>query len=161
MLVCAFLCASGTRDRGCSAHPAFPAPSFREGEMVTQTSGDCAARTRTHVSLRCHAPRRRGIAAASRFYRWRLWNTGSPVEPGDDEWRGCLKFESETAPAAISCRSPRACSRVQPKYFSANNTGYRHTPQRGRRRSAPPAAAVLRSARRPPPSAWRGGGGKR
>ena len=32
MLVCAFLCASCTRDRGCSAHPAFPAPSHREGQ---------------------------------------------------------------------------------------------------------------------------------
>ena len=33
MLVCAFLCATGTRDRGCSAHPAFPAPSLRrEGQ---------------------------------------------------------------------------------------------------------------------------------
>jgi hypothetical protein len=27
MLVCAFFCANCTRDRGCSAHPAFPAPS--------------------------------------------------------------------------------------------------------------------------------------
>jgi hypothetical protein len=27
MLVCVFLCASCTRDRGCSKHPAFPAPS--------------------------------------------------------------------------------------------------------------------------------------
>ena len=32
MLVCAFLCASCTRDRGCSAHPAFPAPSHRAGQ---------------------------------------------------------------------------------------------------------------------------------
>ena len=32
MLVCAFLCASCTRDRGCSVHPAFPAPSHREGQ---------------------------------------------------------------------------------------------------------------------------------
>src|ERR1700730_11936173 len=30
MLVCVFLCALCTRDRGCSAHPAFPAPSSRE-----------------------------------------------------------------------------------------------------------------------------------
>jgi hypothetical protein len=27
MLVCAFFCAHCTRDRGCSVHPAFPAPS--------------------------------------------------------------------------------------------------------------------------------------
>ena len=30
MLVCAFLCANCTRDRGCSVHPAFPAPSDLE-----------------------------------------------------------------------------------------------------------------------------------
>jgi hypothetical protein len=39
-----------TRDRGCSAHPAFPAPLvFRRAE-VTQSSGAfSAARTRTHI----------------------------------------------------------------------------------------------------------------
>src|SRR5438552_8708638 len=31
MLVCAYTHSFGTRDRGCSAHPAFPAPSFFEG----------------------------------------------------------------------------------------------------------------------------------
>jgi hypothetical protein len=31
MLVCAFLSASCTRDRGCSKHPAFPAPSHFRG----------------------------------------------------------------------------------------------------------------------------------
>jgi len=30
MLVCAFAMCTGTRDRGCSAHPVFPAPSFQE-----------------------------------------------------------------------------------------------------------------------------------
>ena len=40
MLVCAFVCATGTRDRGCSAHPAFPAPSvFEEGQRICKTSG--------------------------------------------------------------------------------------------------------------------------
>src|SRR5262245_28019873 len=35
MLVCSFLSAIGTRDRGCSAHPAFPAPSpFDEGQRI-------------------------------------------------------------------------------------------------------------------------------
>jgi hypothetical protein len=32
MLVCTFVCANRTRDRGCSKHPVFPAPSnFEEG----------------------------------------------------------------------------------------------------------------------------------
>src|SRR6185503_20962243 len=34
MLVCSFVCANRTRDRGCSKHPVFPAPSLlREGEI--------------------------------------------------------------------------------------------------------------------------------
>ncbi len=31
MLVCTFVCANRTRDRGCSQHPVFPAPSDQEG----------------------------------------------------------------------------------------------------------------------------------
>jgi hypothetical protein len=37
MLVCALLCAHCTRDRGCSAHPVFPAPSL--GESFGPASG--------------------------------------------------------------------------------------------------------------------------
>ena len=39
MLVCALLCAHSTRDRGCSAHPVFPAPSHREGRATRHNSG--------------------------------------------------------------------------------------------------------------------------
>src|SRR5438046_10750077 len=40
MLVCAFFTHFGTRDRGCSAHPAFPAPSvLREGQTNLKSSG--------------------------------------------------------------------------------------------------------------------------
>jgi hypothetical protein len=40
MLVCSFVCANRTRDRGCSKHPVFPAPSdFEEGQTKMQTSG--------------------------------------------------------------------------------------------------------------------------
>jgi hypothetical protein len=37
MLVCVFLCTYCTRDRGCSKHPAFPAPSLEE--EPSQNSG--------------------------------------------------------------------------------------------------------------------------
>src|SRR5215216_3681265 len=34
MLVCSFVCANRTRDRGCSKHPVFPAPSvLKEGKL--------------------------------------------------------------------------------------------------------------------------------
>src|ERR1700675_93835 len=36
---CAFFLPFCTRDRGCSAHPAFPAPSFRGGQRHAKTSG--------------------------------------------------------------------------------------------------------------------------
>jgi hypothetical protein len=41
MLVCAFLVRNCTRDRGCSVHPVFPAPSIlREGQRTMQNSGE-------------------------------------------------------------------------------------------------------------------------
>src|ERR1700676_3971673 len=54
MLVCAFSCATCTRDRGCSAHPVFPAPSVERGWKVTQglilkARAFRAARMRTHI----------------------------------------------------------------------------------------------------------------
>src|SRR5882724_7879979 len=49
MLVCVFVCASGTRDRGCSAHPVFPAPSNFEGERNCKPRAQCVARMRMCV----------------------------------------------------------------------------------------------------------------
>ncbi len=41
MLVCAFLVRNCTRDRGCSVHPVFPAPSILwEGQRTMQNSGE-------------------------------------------------------------------------------------------------------------------------
>src|SRR6266542_3442728 len=41
MLVCIFVCANRTRDRGCSKHPVFPAPSLNSGgQTKMQTSGE-------------------------------------------------------------------------------------------------------------------------
>jgi hypothetical protein len=41
MLVCALFAQFCARDRGCSAHPAFPAPSFLSRDNDMQTSGTC------------------------------------------------------------------------------------------------------------------------
>src|ERR1043165_4318405 len=41
MLVCSFVCANRTRDRGCSKHPVFPAPSdFEEGRKDANLGRD-------------------------------------------------------------------------------------------------------------------------
>src|ERR1700675_5082584 len=57
MLVSAFLCASCSRDRGCSAHPVFPAPSDFWGPGVL-------AKLRAHRAART---RRRALAYLSRL----------------------------------------------------------------------------------------------
>ena len=50
MLVCALPCAHCTRDRGCSAHPVFPAPSHsRGGKRPGTTRARRAARTRWYI----------------------------------------------------------------------------------------------------------------
>ncbi len=61
MLVCAFSVRYCTRDRGCSAHPVFPAPSVFEGDAgKPRTQRNRAARMRHRIFHR-HRPRRRAI----------------------------------------------------------------------------------------------------
>src|SRR3954452_13315995 len=63
MLVCAFCCARCTRDRGCSAHPVFPAPSVFEGGKRTANLGRIAPRDRGRTfkweQRHCEEPLRR------------------------------------------------------------------------------------------------------
>src|SRR6185369_10669364 len=51
MLVCASSVRNCTRDRGCSVHPVFPAPSSLRGRQATQSPDAIrAAGMRTHTS---------------------------------------------------------------------------------------------------------------
>jgi hypothetical protein len=42
-----------TRDRGCSKHPAFPAPSRLRDKVQTKPRAQCAARTRNCINRHC------------------------------------------------------------------------------------------------------------
>src|SRR6266516_2641421 len=60
MLVCAFSVRNCTRDRGCSVHPVFPAPSdFEEGKRRCKPRADYVARMRNYIqpSLRANGSR--------------------------------------------------------------------------------------------------------
>src|SRR5207302_7472138 len=51
MLVCALSCAHCTRDRGCSAHPVFPAPSvLEEGQTTGKPRAQSTPRDREGMS---------------------------------------------------------------------------------------------------------------
>ena len=65
MLVCIFLSANGTRDRGCSAHLVFPAPSIFRGTNEMRTSGDQRPRECETVSTR-HCERSEAIHLSPR-----------------------------------------------------------------------------------------------
>ena len=54
MLVCAFAMCTGTRDRGCSKHPVFPAPSIQEEGNEVANLGRNAPRDRGGVDDGCH-----------------------------------------------------------------------------------------------------------
>src|SRR5947208_12669012 len=61
MLVCALMHNFGTRDRGCSAHPAFPAPSiFEGGKRICITR----AKSRREIADAYSLARRPGQASA-------------------------------------------------------------------------------------------------
>jgi hypothetical protein len=52
MLVCIFVCANRTRDRGCSKHPVFPAPSISRGrEVDSKPRAQRATRSPFHIQL--------------------------------------------------------------------------------------------------------------
>jgi hypothetical protein len=52
MLVCSFVSANRTRDRGCSKHPVFPAPSvFKEGKTRCKPRAISAARMRSRICV--------------------------------------------------------------------------------------------------------------
>src|SRR2546429_9869342 len=102
MLVCAIMHTFGTRDRGCSVHPAFPAPSGLRGRQricITR------AKTRREIadahSLRRPGERRDPYAAAG-FAR-KLWSTAllkqlRPVAMGPCVRRGDTEQWARTAP---------------------------------------------------------------
>src|SRR5438874_7352849 len=98
MLVCAYNVHSCTRDRGCSAHPAFPAPSIFEGGKEFASLGrNRAARSRTHIlSPRRPGERRDPYAAAdiimvrwstALFQQLPLGVMGPGLRRGDGEGR--------------------------------------------------------------------------
>jgi hypothetical protein len=76
-------CIYRTQDRGCGAHPVFPAPSDFEGKVFCQNFGQGMPRERSLI-FSCHHPRMRVIQysrdASDRNEKPR--RTGSPGQAG-------------------------------------------------------------------------------
>src|SRR5256885_13035971 len=67
MLVCVYYCAFGTRDRGCSRHPAFPAPSgLRVRHKNLHDSGEIAPGDRGRILSPHVVPDKRATRAPIR-----------------------------------------------------------------------------------------------
>ena len=106
MLVCAFPCANCTRDRGCSAHPVFPAPSISsEGAKLKQASG-ISCRENTDVYLPVVIGRESGRSSTPRPLGLSAGGAGildRPVKPDDDS--GELFEEASTSLRGAKRRS--------------------------------------------------------
>src|ERR1700685_4134333 len=127
MLVCIFFCTFRTRDRGCSAHPAFPAPywggtaPFFMGEGFRQQLGRIARRERggvfeSFVGVARRLYRRHPEEAATRPSRRTTARAAHPsrlaaLAPQDD---GSVKHPVSQLPRVAECeRRQPPCVLVQ------------------------------------------------
>jgi len=129
MLVCAFLSASCTRDRGCSKHPAFPAPSLFWAKRYGATRANHAAGMRTCIPHVIASEAKQSISP--RKDRWiaslAMTVAGSPDERSDIRGgrrvvpdvasliraTGCLKIKSG-ADASRTCETISAAASKPP-----------------------------------------------
>src|SRR2546423_13935542 len=70
MLVCAYNAQFGTRDRGCSAHPAFPAPSLLRGRQRI-----CITRAKRAARILFVVPAQAGTHTPRRMLLEKCWST--------------------------------------------------------------------------------------
>ena len=103
MLVCVFLCASCTRDRGCSAHPAFPAPSV-SGDKLPAKLGRIAPRECGVIST----PSLQASAKQSiLFFGGEMDCVADACNDDVGLHSGSLKFESERGIVPRLARRPK------------------------------------------------------
>jgi hypothetical protein len=91
MLVCVFFCTICTRDRGCSAHPAFPAPSDWRGREINENlAQNHAARSRWCASS--------SLRAQQSNPPIRLLRHGLLRFAQNDDRFGCLQIKTDRRP---------------------------------------------------------------
>ena len=96
MLVCNLLCANRTRDRGCSKHPVFPAPSDWRAEVLwSKTRAENAARSPTHIRI--------VITRLVRNCALGPRSTGCPAFAGHDSFVGWVE-RSDTHRSSVHCQ---------------------------------------------------------
>src|SRR5512140_2118946 len=106
MLVCVSFVHVCTRDRGCSAHPAFPAPLFRGCRHKTRTLSRRGNATPCSIVVahgwRCDgtaiylAQRKRGAGTMKRSGIRRMDMVPDDISPRGDLWRS-IRRAAETA----------------------------------------------------------------
>ena len=112
MLVCVFLCAICTRDRGCSVHPVFPAPSVFEGNFLNNSGASCREMADAYRrgclknqigNLRCDAISLR----ASVRLRYEMASRAAPPSPSGLR-RGSLRYGVDFAWPKLRSQYPPA-----------------------------------------------------
>src|SRR5947207_3706356 len=137
MLVCAYYCAFGTRDRGCQSAPGFPcALCLKRANEFAKLGRNRAARMRAHALSPRRPGERRDPYAAAEIVRARWWTAllqqQPPVIMGPglrrDDGVGaavalaprqtdphCLTIKPELCRAKVSRLNPRFSARSSPR----------------------------------------------
>ena len=131
MLVCAFAMCTGTRDRGCSKHPVFPAPSIQEeGNETFKPRVKHAARMHKLVQPSLRAQRSNPPLHLRRYGLLRFArNDVVRSQPVARMKRSAIRDLSNTAPDFVALHPGYArfdCGTTLFRYFGAM-CGSRHT----------------------------------
>ena len=102
MLVCALSTRNGTRDRGCGAHPVFPAPSHKEGGKLIADLGRNTSRECKVISTSLRGAKRRSNPSL-RVWRYRLLRFAR----NDGGWLQCAKSPYRRRPRKWTIQYPR------------------------------------------------------
>ena len=93
MLVCILFCANRTRDRGCSAHPVFPAPSVFEGKEFLAKLGRIRPREREVMSNRHSGAREARARNPLRLTLGEMDSGPAPWRSRNDEKKRAMTWE--------------------------------------------------------------------
>src|ERR1700681_3805459 len=113
MLVCSFVLHNRTRDRGCSAHPVFPAPSAFRGQGFQQNSGRIAPREREVVFVMSFVARMSAATSGTTLTPPRISLRSSGLQVRAPSLRGALA----TKQSILSCCGAMDCFRLRSLSF--------------------------------------------
>ena len=141
MLVCIFVCANRTRDRGCSKHPVFPVPSDKEGANEHANLGRSAPRECETISIR-HCERSEAIHVAAQRKNGLLRGACHRAHIRATRWLAMTRRESSSSVGSFDYEDSARCRRAYKSCRVSLPGGAADRPSAFFAGISPPASAI-------------------